>query len=253
MKTKLQNPKNSLIIKNLFVSADKKEILKGINLQINSGEIHAIMGPNGSGKSTLLNTIMGHPNFKIKSGEILFNKTNICKMKVNKRANLGLFLAFQNPVEIPGVNIRDLLQTASSYNNEKIQSPLEVNEELLEKIKKLKLKENLIERGINENFSGGEKKKSEILQMAIIKPKIALIDEIDSGLDIDALKIVAKNIREIYSKNSPGILIVTHYQRILSYINPHFVHIISDGKIIKSGTKKLAQELEKNGYEKYIK
>lgn len=250
-----------LEIKNLHAKTldQSQKILKGINLKIKSGEIHAIMGPNGSGKSTLCKILMGHPKYKITRGEITFNGKNIKKLSTSERANLGLFLGFQHPLEIPGVSLGNFLRLSKNENakandkNTKNITPIEFIKILKQKAKNLKMDEKFISRYVNEGFSGGEKKRAEIMQMAILEPKIALLDEIDSGLDIDALKIVAKNINLIFKKNSPGILIITHYQRILNYITPDHVHIMKDGEIIKSGNKKLAEELEKTGYEKYIK
>lgn len=234
-------------------------ILKGISLTIKSGEIHAIMGPNGSGKSTLCKILMGHPRYHITRGTITFNGKSIKNLEPNERANLGLFLGFQNPMEIPGVTLGNFLRLSKNANlkandkNAKNITPIQFVKILKEETKSLKIDEKFITRSVNTDFSGGEKKRAEIMQMAILEPKIALLDEIDSGLDIDALKHVAKNINQIYKKTSPGILLITHYQRILNYITPTRVHIMKDGEIIKSGSKRLAEELEKNGYEKYIK
>ena len=248
-----------LEIKNLHAEIGNVKILKGIHLTIHAGEIHAIMGPNGSGKSTLCNVIMGHPSYKITKGQILFNGKNLKTLSVNERANLGLFLAFQNPYEIPGVSFGSFLRTAQNANerarNKKTKpvDPITFSKTLREKIGMLKMDEKFAVRAVNEGFSGGEKKRAEIVQMAILKPKFALLDEIDSGLDIDALKITASGIKSNFKENSSGILLITHYQRILNYITPHFVHIMANGKIVKSGTKSLAQKLEKHGYKEYIK
>ncbi|MFA6305155.1 MAG: Fe-S cluster assembly ATPase SufC [Candidatus Gracilibacteria bacterium] len=257
MTTKLS--KNSLIIKNLHVQiedktvhAEEKEILKGLDLGIKEGEIHAIMGPNGSGKSTLLNALMGHPKYNISGGTIEIKSHEKTKklndLKPDERANLGLFMAFQHPVEIPGLSFLHMLKTIKNLKDKERQPLEKLFEELKTELKKLEIDEKALERGINEGFSGGEKKKLEIFQMKILKPKFLLLDEIDSGLDIDALKIVAQNIKEYFKKYSPAIIIVTHYARILKYISPHHVHILSHGKIIKSGGKSLAQTLEKHGY-----
>lgn len=243
-----------LHIKNLSVSIENKKIIENLNLKIAPGEIHVIMGTNGSGKSTLVNALMGNPLYQIANGKVTLNDTDITNLCPSKRANLGLFLSFQNPVEVPGVSLRNFLRQAKIANTkaENIH-PLDFVEQAQEEAKKLKFSEEFLLRPLNEGFSGGEKKKAEILQMAILKPKFALIDEIDSGLDIDALKDVAKAITKIHKEQNPGILLITHYNRILKYIEPDHVHIFSDGKIIKSGDKKLAHELEENGYENYIK
>ena len=245
-----------LEIKDLHVKIGNIGILSGINLTIKSGEIHAVMGPNGSGKSTLCNVLMGHPKYTITKGSIKFNNKNITQLKPNERANLGLFLGFQHPLEIAGVTLGNFLRTASIANNKKTKQPPsfhEFSKLLKDKFALLKMDEKFIGRSINEGFSGGEKKRAEIVQMAVLEPKISLLDEIDSGLDIDALKIVANGIKSIFKKTNSGILLITHYQRLLNYITPTFVHVISKGKIIKSGDKKLAKELEKKGYEHLFK
>lgn len=250
---------NILEIKNLHTNVAGQEILKGINLTIKSGEIHAIMGPNGSGKSTLCNVLMGHPKYEVVDGEALLNGENILELAVNERANLGLFLGFQHPLEIAGVSLGNFLRLSRNANIKAADkkapqiNPSEFMKLLKEKSAALKMDEKFIARSVNEGFSGGERKRAEIVQMAVLEPKFALLDEIDSGLDIDALKIVAKGIKETFEKTNSGILIVTHYQRILNYIAPDFVHIISKGKIIKSGGAKLAKELEKTGYENLVK
>ncbi len=245
-----------LEIIDLHIKADKKQIVKGISLEINKGEIHAVMGPNGSGKSTLLNAIMGHPRFEITKGSIKLNNRKLNELAVNKRANLGLFMAFQHPTEISGLSLGNFLRLARNENlkisGKDTVKPAKFLELVKNKAKLLKINEKFILREINKGFSGGEKKKAEILQMALLEPKFALIDEIDSGLDIDALKIVAYGIKKINEEQKTGILLVTHYQRILNYITPDFVHIISGGKIVKSGGKHLAKTLEKEGYEKYL-
>jgi len=247
---------NTLEIIDLHAKVGDKKILNGINLKIRSGEIHAIMGPNGSGKSTLCNVIMGHPKYKVTRGKILFDKKPINTFTTDKRALLGLFLGFQNPMEIPGVTLGNFLRLAKNSNLKASKNPQIGPVDFLNFIKKtakeLRTDNSFIGRFVNEGFSGGEKKRAEILQMAILEPKIAILDEIDSGLDIDALKIVAKGIEKTFKKTNPGILIITHYQRILNYLSPHFVHIMADGKIVKSGTHSLAKKLEKEGYEKFI-
>ena len=256
--------KNILDIKNLHAEAEKKKILKGINLTVCSGEIHAIMGPNGSGKSTLLNVILGHPRYKITKGSIILNKKNISDLSPDKRSLLGIFGTFQHPIEIPGLNFGTFLRTAKNVHSETCPaangaknqprlSPRDFSKFAEKYLKLLKLDANFLDRELNKNFSGGEKKKAEILQMAILEPHIAFLDEIDSGLDVDALKTVAITIKEIAKKNHTGIVLITHYQRLLNYITPDFVHIIDDGKIIKSGKKELALKIEKEGYNSYIK
>jgi Fe-S cluster assembly ATP-binding protein len=256
--------KNILVIKNLHAEAEKKKILKGINLTIRSGEIHAIMGPNGSGKSTLLNVMLGHPRYKITQGSTTLNKKNILNLSPDKRSLEGIFGTFQHPVEIPGLNFGTFLRTAKNVHSEaspgigKIKnqprlSPIEFRKFAEKYLKLLKLDTNFLDRELNKNFSGGEKKKAEILQMAVLEPHIAFLDEIDSGLDVDALKTVATTIKKIAKKNNTGIVLITHYQRLLNYITPDFVHIIDDGKIIKSGKKELALKIEKEGYNSYIK
>lgn len=260
---------DTLEIKNLHAEIDGKKIIKGLNLTLRSGEIHAIMGPNGSGKSTLCYVLMKHPRYEVTKGSIKFNGKSIADLDVTERARLGLFLGFQHPTEVSGVTFSNFLRLAKNANlqagharpvknaaasgKEKHIRPTEFAKTLKEKVDLLKMKEDFVHRYVNTGFSGGERKRAEIVQMSILEPKIALLDEIDSGLDIDALKTVATGIRKIFEKNKCGVLLITHYQRILNHIRPHHVHIMHDGKIIKSGGEKLAQELEKNGYEKYIK
>lgn len=249
---------NTLQIIDLHAKINKKGILKGLNLTIKSGEIHAVMGPNGSGKSTLCNVVMGHPKYEVTKGKILFNGKNIINLEPNERANLGIFLGFQQPIEVSGINLGNFLRIAKNSNLKALDQkapnigPAEFMKQLQLIGKELKIKEEFIKRSINEGLSGGEKKRSEILQMAMLEPKIALLDEIDSGLDIDALKKVAQGIQKTQQRLKTGILLITHYQRILNYVTPDFVHIMTEGKIVKSGDKKLAHKLEKEGYEKYI-
>lgn len=235
-----------LEIKDLHVEIEGKEIIKGLNLTINTGETHAIMGPNGSGKSTLSNTLMGHPKYKITKGSIHFDGKDITVLKTNERAKLGIFLSFQYPAEIPGVTLSNFLFTAykSVYGN---ISPMEFSKILKEKMEFLKFNPEFAKRHLNEGFSGGEKKRCEILQMSILNPKLAILDETDSGLDIDALKTVSNGINAKNEETS--VLLITHYQRILKYVTPNFVHVYIDGKIVKSGGKELAEELEAKGYE----
>lgn len=243
---------NSLKIENLTVSINGKIILKDFNLEIKSGEIHAIMGPNGTGKSTLTKVIMGDPTYKIKKGKILFNDKDITKMPVDERSRLGIFLGMQMPYEIEGVSNADFLRTALRSRNEdfKLYSFIK---ELDMVVKDLKMNPDMIHRGINEGFSGGERKKNEILQMHILKPKFVLLDEIDSGLDVDSLRIVGNSVTSYYNKEKPAILLVTHYQRLLDYIKPDFVHIMKSGKIVKSGDASLVKLIEEEGYEKIVK
>lgn len=247
---------NTLEIKNLHAKIGNKPILKGITLTIKSGEIHAVMGPNGSGKSTLVNILMGHPKYTITKGSVKFNGKNLLELESHERANLGLFLGFQHPLEIPGVSLGNFLRLAknSTLKSRKLTEipPADFLKTLKTTASSLKMDETFVSRSVNEGFSGGERKRAEIVQMSVLEPKIALLDEIDSGLDIDALKVVAAGIKTFFKKNNPGILLVTHYQRLLNYITPDHVHIISDGKIIRSGDKKLAVELEKKGYAKII-
>lgn len=241
-----------LKINNLKVAVNGKEILKGINLNVREGEIHAIMGPNGSGKSTLASVLAGKENYEVLEGEVWFNGKNLLEMSPEDRAREGLFLAFQYPVEIPGVSIINFLKTAIDekrkyYGLDPIQ-PSEFFKLMKEKKELIQFEEKLENRAVNEGFSGGEKKKNEILQMAFLEPKLAILDETDSGLDIDALKIVANGVNKL--KNSENsFIVITHYQRLLDYIVPDYVHVLYNGKIVLSGTKELALELEQKGYE----
>lgn len=235
-----------------MVSADKKQILKGINLKVKKGEVHVIMGPNGSGKSTLSMVLAGKETYKVESGEIRFKGENLLDLKPEERARKGVFLAFQYPIEIPGLSNMNFLKIAVNQIRKSrgldAYDGVEFRNMLDEKRKIVRLDEELLERPLNEGFSGGEKKRNEILQMALLEPELAILDETDSGLDIDALKTIAKGINKLRSKDN-AIIIVTHYQRILDYILPDFVHVLYKGKIIKSGDKELAKELEKNGYD----
>ncbi len=240
-----------LSIKNLKASVEDKQILKGLNLEVKAGEVHAIMGPNGSGKSTLANVIVGRDGYKIDSGEIIYEGKDLTEIEPEIRAREGIFMAFQYPVEIPGVNNVYLLKAAmNAIRKHRGEAELDAFEFLAlikEKMKVVNMKEELLNRAVNEGFSGGEKKRNEIFQMALLEPKLAILDETDSGLDIDALKIVASGVNGLRSEDR-AIVIVTHYQRLLDYIVPDYVHVLSDGKIIKSGGKELALELEEKGY-----
>lgn len=249
-----------LVIKNLHVSVEGQEILKGLDLAINKGEIHAIMGPNGSGKSTLAHTLMGHPAYQVTEGEIWFKGQNIVPLTPDERSRLGLFLAFQYPLAIPGVSVANFLRTAmnarlissSAANNghgeKRGLSMREFREQLKEKMAMLQMDMSFATRYLNEGFSGGEKKRMEILQMAMLQPEIAVLDETDSGLDIDALRIVADGVNRLMGPHL-GVLVITHYQRILNYIKPHYVHILVGGRIVMSGGPELALELEDKGYD----
>jgi Fe-S cluster assembly ATP-binding protein len=241
---------STLEISNLHVSIGEKEIVKGLSLTIKSGEIHAVMGPNGTGKSTLSKAIAGHPDYTVTGGDILLDGKSILAMEPDERARAGLFLAFQYPSEIPGVSIANFLRAA-------VQSHMGEGEELdattyykrlYQKMDLLKIDRKFTSRSVNDGFSGGEKKRCEILQMAMLEPKIAMMDETDSGLDIDALRIVAGGVNELRGPNL-GVMLITHYQRLLNYIVPDFVHVMWDGRIVKSGDKSLALELEAKGYD----
>tara|TARA_B100000965_G_scaffold334864_1_gene300497 strand:+ start:954 stop:1688 length:735 start_codon:yes stop_codon:yes gene_type:complete len=239
-----------LKITNLKASINKREILKGLNLLINPGEVHAIMGPNGSGKSTLANVLSGKTGYELK-GNVEFNGEDLNDIEIEKRAQKGIFLAFQYPLEIPGVNTNTFLKTSLNTirkaRGEKELDTLSFLKIVKEKAKELGIDENILSRQLNVGFSGGEKKKNEILQMKILDPKLVILDETDSGLDIDALKIISKGVNSSRNKKN-SFLVITHYQRLLDYIKPDRVHVLSDGKIIKSGNSELAKELEKKGY-----
>jgi Fe-S cluster assembly ATP-binding protein len=245
---------SEMVISNLHVSIEGKEILKGVNLTIPQGEVHAIMGPNGTGKSTLAYTLMGHPSYLVTSGEVIFKGQNILELEPDARSRLGIFLAFQYPVSIPGVSVANFLRTAvnarrKEANHEDKGIPIpEFRRVLKEKMELLKMDPAFAGRYLNEGFSGGEKKRAEILQMAVLKPEIAVLDETDSGLDIDALRIVSEGVNVLRGKDV-GVLVITHYQRILNYIKPDYVHVMMDGRIVESGGPELAFSLEERGYE----
>ncbi len=240
-----------LEIRDLHATVEGTEILKGVNLTINQGEIHALMGPNGSGKSTLANTLLGHPKYKVTKGDILIDGESILELSPDKRAKKGLFLAFQYPVAVPGVTMFSFLRAAYNavHTDEKNQAPtiFDFKDTLAEKMKVLEIDESFMNRYLNEGFSGGEKKRAEILQLAMLKPKFAVLDETDSGLDIDALRVVAEGVSKL-ANNDLGILVITHYQRILKYIMPTFVHVMYEGKITASGGQELSLKLEEKGY-----
>ena len=240
---------NKLIIKNLYVSAADKEILKGIDLEINEGEIHAIMGPNGNGKSTLLSTIMGYPAYTVTKGSIEFNGEDVLQMSVDERSRKGLFLAMQYPKEIAGVTNSDFLRAAINARLEKNISLFKFIKEMEGNISKLKMKEDLAHRFVNDGFSGGEKKRNEILQMMMLHPKIAMLDEIDSGLDVDAIKLVSDAILQLKEESNLGLLIVSHYERFFTMIKPTHSHVIVDGKIVVEGDDELVYKIDNDGYD----
>ena len=242
---------NTLEIKDLHVSIEDKEILKGITLTIKSGEFHAVMGPNGTGKSTLAAAIMGHPSYEVTSGQILLNGEDVLEMEVDERARAGLFLAMQYPSEISGVTTSDFLRSSINARREEGDeiSLMKFIKEMDGALDELEIDKNMAQRYLNEGFSGGEKKRNEILQMKLLQPAIAVLDEIDSGLDIDALRIVSDAVNNVREETGLGCLIITHYQRLLNYIKPDFVHVIMQGRIVKSGGVELAERLEADGYE----
>ncbi|MCS6824293.1 MAG: Fe-S cluster assembly ATPase SufC [Cytophagaceae bacterium] len=241
-----------LVIDNIHARIGEKEILRGVTLEVKAGEVHAIMGPNGSGKSTLASVLAGREEYEITEGSILFNGKNIADMSPEDRAREGIFLAFQYPIEIPGVSTINFMKTAvNEVRKHRGLEPLDAPaflQLMKEKMELVEISQSLLKRSLNEGFSGGEKKRNEIFQMAMLEPKLAILDETDSGLDIDALKIVANGVNKLRNKDN-AIIVVTHYQRLLDYIVPDFVHVLYNGKIVKTGTKELALELEAKGYD----
>lgn len=242
-----------LSIQNLQVSIDEKPILKGVDLVVKPGEIHAVMGPNGSGKSTLAYSLAGHPFYDITGGSVEMNGEDVIEKAPDERANAGLFLAFQYPVEVAGVKVNNFLRLAyearfADQPEKKFRTVLEFRKHLKSLAEELQVKPELLSRGLNEGFSGGEKKRVEILQMAVLEPKYAILDETDSGLDVDAIKAVAEGVKKIVKKYNTGIIVITHYQRILKYLNPQHVHLLVDGKIVESGGPELAERVDVKGY-----
>ncbi len=241
-----------LTIKDLHASVEDKEILKGINLQVNPGEVHAIMGPNGSGKSTLSTVIAGHEDYEVSKGSIVFDGEDLADLDAEQRAHKGVFLSFQYPVEIPGVTVTNFIKTAINASRKakglEDMPAKEMLKSIREKAAMLEIDSKFLSRSLNEGFSGGEKKRNEIFQLAMLEPKLAILDETDSGLDIDALKIVANGVNKLKNENN-AVVVITHYQRLLDYIVPDFVHVLYNGRIVKSGTKELAHELEAKGYD----
>lgn len=240
-----------LEIKNITVEVEHKKILKDFSLTINDGEIHAIMGPNGTGKSTLSKVIMGDTNYKLLSGTILYDGKELNGLTVDERAKLGIFLGMQMPLEIEGVTNADFLRSALHAKDGNTFKLMPFIRELDQRVEQLHMNKDMIHRGVNNGFSGGERKKNEILQMYMLKPSLVMLDEIDSGLDVDSLKVVGENVMAYHEEYHPGILLITHYQRLLDYIKPDFVHIMVDGHIVKSGDASIVAEIEKNGYDAY--
>lgn len=249
---------SQLSIKDLKVKIEDKQILKGVSLDIKPGEIHAVMGPNGSGKSTLAYTLMGHPAYEINGGQVSLDGADVLEMSPDERSQAGLFLAFQYPVEVPGVKVQNFLRQA--YNARFADQPdklfkrvIDFRKHLEKLAEELEVNPELLSRGLNEGFSGGEKKRLEVLQMAVLEPEYAVLDETDSGLDIDAIKAVANGLKKNIKNYHTGVLLITHYQRILDYIQPDFIHVMVKGEIVKSGDKKLAAQLESDGYQEWVK
>jgi Fe-S cluster assembly ATP-binding protein len=237
-----------LRIENLHVEIDGNEIVKGLDLEVGKGEIHAIMGPNGSGKSTLANVLMGHPRYEVTEGSVTFEGEDVLELEPDERAKLGMFLAFQYPSEVPGVSVANFLRTAVNSVREEELSPMEMYRLLQEKMAVMQMDPKFAERYLNEGFSGGEKKRNEILQMLMLEPRLAIMDETDSGLDIDALQVVARGVNELRGPEFSAV-IITHYQRILRYIQPDRVHVMLDGRLVTSGGRELAEQLEDKGYD----
>jgi len=241
-----------LTIDNLHVSVEGKPILNGINLDVRAGEVHAIMGPNGSGKSTLSSVIAGNEAYEVTKGDIIYQNENIIELPPEERANKGIFLSFQYPVEIPGITVTNFIKTAINSNlrarNEKEMPANKMLKKIREKAELLEIDSRFLSRSLNEGFSGGEKKRNEIFQMAMLEPSLSILDETDSGLDIDALKVVANGVNKLKNKDN-AVILITHYQRLLDYIVPDYVHVLHEGKIVKSGGKELAHELEEKGYD----
>jgi Fe-S cluster assembly ATP-binding protein len=237
-----------LKIENLHVEVDGNEIVKGLDLEVGRGELHAIMGPNGSGKSTLANVLMGHPRYEVTEGSVTFEGEDVLELEPDERAKMGMFLAFQYPSEVPGVSVANFLRTAVNSVREQELSPMEMYKLLQEKMAVMRMDPKFAERYLNEGFSGGEKKRNEILQMLMLEPRLAILDETDSGLDIDALQVVARGVNEMRGPEFSAVLI-THYQRILRYIEPDRVHVMLDGRLVTSGGKELAEDLEEKGYD----
>ena len=251
---------STLEIKNLHAQVlpneedgEAKEILKGVNLTIKSGETHAVMGPNGSGKSTLSYVIAGHPKYEVTEGEILLDGENVLEMEVDERARAGLFLAMQYPTEVPGVKMAQFMRSAVTAVRGEAPKLREWNKELSEAREKLSIEKSFAHRAVNEGFSGGEKKRHEVMQLDLLKPKFAIMDETDSGLDVDALRVVSEGINRFQEETNGGILMITHYKRILNYVKPDFVHVFANGQVIKTGGAELADQLEESGYDQFVK
>ena len=247
-----ENAAELLEVRNLAAKIGERDILKGINLRVRAGEVHAIMGPNGSGKSTLAKILAGHPSYEVTGGEVLFEGRNLLELPPEERARAGVFLGFQYPIEVPGVGnsafLRLTYNTVQGARGKDELDPLEFDDYVREKMKLLEMDPAFLERSLNAGFSGGEKKRNEILQMALLEPKLAILDETDSGLDIDALRVVANGVNKLHTVDN-GIVLVTHYQRLLNYIEPDYVHVMEGGRIIKTGDKSLALQLESRGYD----